>query len=262
MTGSLTHAVDRAACPPSLVHGPRFRGRIGADPARGFYPVPHRYEVYVGVAGPDAQRVAVTLGLLGLGESVPTRLLDGASAGAASAEARLRGCYEATSHHYAGPLTVPALVDRWSGRVVSNHTPDILRDLAGRLVDPQDPCAARLRPAGRAGELAVVEGLLEELRAWSTGGADPGGRRCAGPPPAGALDLFAARLRSAPYMLGQALTAADVDAWVALRLLAAAPGAGDLLAAHPGRGHLRSYVARLDSLPAFAAVRAGDPALT
>ncbi|MBT2447351.1 hypothetical protein J7F03_09745 [Streptomyces sp. ISL-43] len=48
----------------------------------------------------------------------------------------LRRAYEAAGHHHDGALTVPALCDGWSGRVVSHHTPDMLEDLRRLGSDP------------------------------------------------------------------------------------------------------------------------------
>ncbi|MEV2191631.1 glutathione S-transferase C-terminal domain-containing protein [Streptomyces phaeochromogenes] len=112
----------------------RFRGRIGVCLAGGFYPAPHRYQLYLSEACPYSGRVAVVLDLLGLTGSLTTTVMK-LPAETPEAFASLRGAYEATWHHYDGPLTAPALCDRWSGRVVSNHAPDILRDLAGLLAD-------------------------------------------------------------------------------------------------------------------------------
>lgn len=112
----------------------RIRGRIGVGLAGGFYPAPHRYQLYLSEACPYSGRVAVVLDLLGLKGALTTTVLK-LPAETPDGFASLRGAYEATWHHYDGPLTAPALCDRWSGRVVSNHTPDILRDLAGLLAD-------------------------------------------------------------------------------------------------------------------------------
>lgn len=108
----------------------RIRSRIGVGLAGGFYPAPHRYQLYVSEGCPRSLRISITLDLLGLRDSVATTLLT-LPAETPDAFTALRSAYEATWHHYDGPLTAPALCDRWSGRIVSNHTPDILRDLAG-----------------------------------------------------------------------------------------------------------------------------------
>ncbi|MFD7713284.1 hypothetical protein ACFV6E_27970 [Streptomyces sp. NPDC059785] len=104
--------------------------RIGVGLAGGFYPAPHRYQLYLSADCPRSLRVRAALDLLGLGGSVAVTQL-APSGGTPDAYASLRRVYEATWHRYDGPLTVPALCDRWTGRVVSNRTADILRDLAG-----------------------------------------------------------------------------------------------------------------------------------
>lgn len=256
MTATAPHTHEQAQHPlttlvrPSLP-APVFRGRIGSSAARGFYPAPHRYEVYLRGHCPDALRVFVTLGLLGLREEVPVTVLDTPGV-APAAEAGLRHAYEAARHRYAGPLAVPALCDRWSGRVVSNHAPDILRDLTDRFPSPARdgrPGAPGLRPARRAAGIDRLESLLHpvsEEREHSYFRA--------------ALDEIDQRLTDSPYVWGETPTASDVDAWAAL-LWPAAGYRSELratLEGHPGRLRLLSYVERLSSRPQFrAALEAG-----
>ncbi|MFJ6485651.1 MULTISPECIES: hypothetical protein [unclassified Streptomyces] len=108
---------------PRTGPAPAPRGRIGA----GFSPVPHRYHLYLRADCLPSQQVTAALAALGLTRSIAVTVL-GTEPGAAGYTA-LRLAYEATGHHFDGALTVPALVDSWSGRVVSDHTPDILDDL-------------------------------------------------------------------------------------------------------------------------------------
>ncbi|MET9466370.1 hypothetical protein ABZY44_16515 [Streptomyces sp. NPDC006544] len=100
------------------------RGRIGS----GFSPVPHRYRLYLAADDcPSCLGVAAALARLGLrGAVAVTVLRPGRDTAGHDA---LRRAYEAAGHRDGGTLTVPALCDGWSGRVVSNHTPDILEDL-------------------------------------------------------------------------------------------------------------------------------------
>ncbi|WP_051950809.1 hypothetical protein [Actinacidiphila yeochonensis] len=211
-----------------------FQGRISADPDRGFYPAPGRYHLYLAPCCPRSLRVAVTLGLLGLDDCVGTTLLGGAAD--PSASPGLRAAYEAARHHYDSPLTVPALCDRWSGRVVSNHTPHILDDLALRFSDPADPARPQLRPAALAADIDALRELVED------GTVEPL-----------LLDLLDCRLANRRHVLGAALTAADVDVWAALaRPPAHRGGDGDPLA---GRPHLAAWWERLGAEPAFAAAR-------
>ncbi|MEV7679164.1 glutathione S-transferase C-terminal domain-containing protein [Streptomyces sp. NPDC088341] len=214
---------------------PRFRDRIGAGPGGGYYPVAHRYHLYLSLGCPLSLRVSITLGLLGLKDSISTTLLPSPSGGSPSrsdgsdALAALRTAYETTRHHYDGPLTVPALCDLWSGRVVSNHTPDILDDLAVHFTDQDDTGLPRLRPAALAADIDAVRELLAEGL-----DQDP------------ALDLLERRLASRPYLLGETLTAADVDLWVALVHLDV-----DSLRRVAAGDRLWSYVRRLGTHPAF-----------
>ncbi|MER5416475.1 glutathione S-transferase family protein [Streptomyces virginiae] len=119
----MSHTVLPHAPLPRTGPAPAPRGRIGA----GFSPVPHRYHLYLRVACPHSLRIADTLTELGLAHTITATVL-GTDPRAAEYTA-LRLAYEATGHHFDGTLTVPALVDSWSGRVVSDHAPDILDDL-------------------------------------------------------------------------------------------------------------------------------------
>ncbi|MEV0040638.1 glutathione S-transferase C-terminal domain-containing protein [Streptomyces sp. NPDC050804] len=230
---------------------PRFRDRIGAGPGGGYYPVAHRYHLYLSLGCPLSLRVSITLGLLGLKDSISTTLLPSPSGGSPSrsggsdALAALRTAYETTRHHYDGPLTVPALCDLWSGRVVSNHTPDILDDLAVHFTDQDDARLPRLRPAALAADIDAVRELLGEGLGEGLGGGLGGGLGeglAQGP----ALDLLGRRLASRPYLLGETLTAADVDLWVALVHLDV-----DALRRVSAGDRLWSYVRRLGTHPAF-----------
>ncbi|MFF4421933.1 hypothetical protein ACFY04_14300 [Streptomyces sp. NPDC001549] len=119
----MSHTVLPRTPLPRTAPAPAPRGRIGA----GFSPVPHRYHLYLRAGCPHSLRVTGTLAELGLTHSITATVL-GTDPRAAGYTA-LRLAYEATGHHFDGALTVPALVDTWSGRVVSGHTPDILDDL-------------------------------------------------------------------------------------------------------------------------------------
>ncbi|MEV7557096.1 hypothetical protein [Streptomyces sp. NPDC089795] len=119
----MSHTVLPRTPLPRTGPAPAPRGRIGA----GFSPVPHRYHLYLRVGCPHSLRVTDTLTELRLARSITTTVL-GTDPRAAEYTA-LRLAYEAAGHHFDGTLTVPALVDGWSGRVVSDHTPDILDDL-------------------------------------------------------------------------------------------------------------------------------------
>ncbi|MFE0630753.1 glutathione S-transferase C-terminal domain-containing protein [Streptomyces sp. NPDC058864] len=232
----------------------RFRSRIGVDLAGGFYPAPRRYELFLSPGCPLSQRVAITLDLLGLRDSVVTTPVPAGAAGD-TATAALRRAYEATWHRYDGPLTVPALCDRWTGRVVSNHTPDILGDLAGRLGAEVCGSGTPLCPPALLTDIEAVRhtvdsGITRAVQPAADGA--PPDRDTALRTVHAALGLLEHRLaHGGPHVLGAQLTAADIDVWVALAHLAK-----DLLSPY---GHLTAYLARLDAHPAFHAQRTAAP---
>ncbi|MFG3589659.1 glutathione S-transferase family protein [Streptomyces sp. NPDC047990] len=230
VTGTVAAGPPRGTAP---LRGHRIRSRIGAGPAGGFYPAPHRYQLYLSEDCPRSLRISITLGLLGLRDSVTTTLLT-APSGTPDARAALRAAYEATWHHYDGPLTAPALCDRWSGRIVSNHTPDILRDLGELPGCRGDGGHPRLHPPALAADIDALRVLLHRNL---TPAAPPAARSAA-------LASLDRRLAAHEHVLGDELTAADVDLWVALVRL----GADDALSPY---GRLREYVAGLGARPAF-----------
>ncbi|WP_328492674.1 cell envelope biogenesis protein OmpA [Streptomyces sp. NBC_00414] len=242
-TAARTPVTDTPACsgaaPSATARPHRFRGRIGVGLAGGFYPAAHRYQLYLSEGCQRSLRVSITLALLGLENSTATTVLT-RPAETPDAFAALRRAYEATWHHYDGPLTAPALCDRWSGRVVSNHTPDILRDLAdlaelADLRDGEGPCPPALRPPALAAEIDALRELLDRD---VTPTAPPHAR-------AATLTLLDHQLSVNTHALGDAITAADVDLWVALTHLGTDGGARS---AYP---HLDRYVRRLGRHPAF-----------
>ncbi|MFE2286631.1 hypothetical protein ACFXDJ_20995 [Streptomyces sp. NPDC059443] len=137
-TKAQTHVQTYAHARPEAA-APSLRGRIGA----GFSPVPHRYRVFLAADDcPHCRGVAAALAAPGLRDAVAVTVLVPGTGTEADADGdttgheALRRAYEASGHHHDGPLTVPALCDGWSGRVVSNHTPDILEDLRRLSADP------------------------------------------------------------------------------------------------------------------------------
>jgi putative glutathione S-transferase len=220
-----------AATPSAIPH--RVDSRIGVGLAGGFYPAPHRYELYLSRSCPFSLRIAITLELLGLRDSVATTLLAD-TARTPDAFASLRRAYEATEYHFDGPLTAPALCDRWSGRIVSNHPPAILRDLAGLFSGHTTTSPSALCPPSLAADIEALRDLLDRDVTPSAPASDL----------AAALELLDCQLASGTYVLGDSLTAADVDVWTALTGL----GPCDALRSRP---RLLDYVRRLGDHPAF-----------
>ncbi|GHA86544.1 glutathione S-transferase C-terminal domain-containing protein [Streptomyces termitum] len=234
---------------------PAFRGRIGRDAASGHYAVPHRYRLHVAPADPDCLRIAAAHGLLGLDTVLPLHVLPERPDAPDGSYTALRPLYEASAHLYTGPAAAPVLADTWTGRIVSTHVPDILRDLALRFrgdgpdllpeehreeIDAlADRCAHDIhRAAQHAGELGLDGGAEEALDTLLAALAD--------------LD---ARLADRPYLLGTGPTLADVHVWGALvRLDTVHRWHLDAGALHRIAGHraLWAYAQRLAAHPAFA----------
>ncbi|MEU6142021.1 glutathione S-transferase C-terminal domain-containing protein [Streptomyces sp. NPDC047081] len=247
VTPLAAHAADRPA--------PAFRGRIGRDARSGHYAVPGRYRLHLSTACPDGLRIAVTHALLGLDTICPATLLPAVPDCAEGGHSVLRPLYEATAHRYAGPAVGPVLSDDWSGRIVSTHTPDIMRDLARRFGGER----LSLYPCGAESEIEAVERMCAEgieeaaQRAGSAGGEPVVCDMALGTllETLGALDRW---LDGRTYMIRDEITAADVELWVALVQLDTVhrnhldAAAVQRIADHPA---LWAYARRLTAHPAF-----------
>ncbi|EFL20561.1 LOW QUALITY PROTEIN: conserved hypothetical protein, partial [Streptomyces himastatinicus ATCC 53653] len=135
---------------PSSLSAASFRGRIGRDARSGHYAVPRRYRLHLSLSCRHCLRIAITHSLLGLGDTLPVTLLPAVPDGPDGGHSALSLMYEASAHRYTGPTAAPVLSDDWSGRIVSTHTPDILRDLDHRFgaASPDRPV---LHPCGTEG---------------------------------------------------------------------------------------------------------------
>ncbi|WP_052850574.1 glutathione S-transferase C-terminal domain-containing protein [Streptomyces avicenniae] len=239
---------------PPCAEPQAIRGRIGPDADHGFHPAPHRYHLYLALSCPECLRVAITHTLLGLDDRLPVTHLPAVPDMRDGGYRALRDAYAATSHPSVGPSAAPALVDRWTGRVVSNHAPDIAYDLAVRF--PGD--GPGLRPCGSETRIASVAALCDED---ITAAAQRAGE--VGPEPGceaarerlmDALDQVERWLADGPWLLGDAPTAADVHLWVTLVQLDLVhrwhldADAVHRVAAHP---RVWAYARRLLAHPAF-----------
>ncbi|QTE02346.1 glutathione S-transferase C-terminal domain-containing protein [Streptomyces cyanogenus] len=244
-----------AAVPSARRAAPVFRGRIGRDPRSGHYAVPHRYRLHLSTACPDGLRLAVGHSLLGLDTSCPVTLLPPVPDRPGGGHSALRPLYEASAHHYTGPALAPVLSDDWSGRIVSTHTPDILRDLD--RFGPGD--RARLYPTGlesviEAVERMCAEGIEEAAQRAGRAGADPAERAAALDTLLDTLGRLERRLSGEEYLADDRLTAADVELWVTLVQLDTVHRCHlDASAVHRIADHraLWAYARRLAARPAF-----------
>ncbi|MFJ3903906.1 glutathione S-transferase C-terminal domain-containing protein [Streptomyces sp. NPDC090025] len=236
---------------------PAFRGRIGRDVRSGHYPVPHRYRLHLAPGEPGCLAVAVTHSLLGLDDTLPLQLLPALPDTPDGGYTALRPLYEASAHLYRGPAAAPVLSDGWTGRIVSTHVPDILRDLALRFGGD----GPGLLPADRADELRAVADLCARSvnaaaqRAGELGLDDTAAHHDPLTVLFAALGSLERRLGSHPYVLGDRITAADVTVWTTLVQLDTVhrwhldAAAMERVAGHPA---LWAYAARLAAHPAFA----------
>ncbi|USQ84659.1 glutathione S-transferase C-terminal domain-containing protein [Streptomyces phaeoluteigriseus] len=236
---------------------PAFRGRIGRDARSGHYAVPRRYRLHLSPADPDGLRIAVTHSLLGLDRACPVTFLPAVPDCPDGGHSALRPLYEASAHHYTGPALAPVLSDDWSGRIVSTHGPDIVRDLARHFGGGR----TSLYPCGRESEIEAVErmcaqgieGAAQRAGAAGTGESE---RTAALGALLGTLGVLDQGLRTQAYLIDNQITAADVELWVALVQLDTVhrhhldADAVRRIAGHPA---LWAYARRLAAHPAFGA---------
>ncbi|MFE7171692.1 glutathione S-transferase C-terminal domain-containing protein [Streptomyces sp. NPDC057616] len=234
---------------------PVFRGRIGSDARSGHYAVPGRYRLHLSTACPDGLRIAVTHGLLGLDAVCPATFLPAVPDCPEGGHSVLRPLYEASAHRYTGPAIGPVLSDDWSGRIVSTHAPDIMRDLARRFGgDRPSPY-----PCGAESEIEAVErmcagGIEDAAQRAGTAGGDQDERVAALDTLLETLAALERWLVGRTYLIRDEVTAADVELWVALVQLDTVHRhhldacAVQRIADHP---ELWAYARRLTAHPAF-----------
>ncbi|MDT9686228.1 glutathione S-transferase C-terminal domain-containing protein [Streptomyces sp. TRM76323] len=247
------------AAPPTTVPSlPPFRGRIGSDANSGYHAVPHRYRLHLSLSCPHCLRIAITHSLLALDGVLPVVLLPAVPDEPDGGHSALRPLYEASAHRYPGPTAAPVLSDDWTGRIVSTHTPEILRDLA-RGFGGDGPGRPALYPRGAEAQIDAVERLCAHhigraAQHAGQAGTDATARRAALASLYRALGSLERRLATRDFVLGDEPTAADVRLWVTLveldgvhrRHLDAA--AVHRIADHP---HVWAYARRLAAHPAF-----------
>ena len=209
-----------------------FRGRITADGSSGYPAVACRYHLYISWACPWAHRTAIVRELLGLQEAISLSAADPVRDGRGWAFregpghwldpvngfALLREAYEVTEPGYDGHVSVPVLWDRETGRIVSNDFPGITIDLDtqfGAFSNGTDLYPQALRPEIDAINAVVYEtvnngvyrsGMATSQQAYH----DAVSRAFA------TLDDLEQRLAGRRYLLGDAITEADVRLWVTL----------------------------------------------
>lgn len=203
-------------------------GSPGPTGDGGFAAESGRYHLYVSYACPWAHRVLIARVLKGLDPMIdlsvvhPDMLDQGWSFDtgfAGTTGDRLTGCsalhrvYARADPAATGRATVPLLVDRQSGRIVSNESADILRmfntafdPLTGNRLDlwPQDLRAA-IEPVNARVYDTLNNGVYKAGFASTQAAYD-----AAVGPLFDTLDWLEARLSQSRYLMGDRLTEADI----------------------------------------------------
>lgn len=149
-------------------------GRFGPGP-QDRTPEAGRYRLVVARACPWSHRAVIARRLLGLEDAISLGVvhplhddevgwsfgLDPGGRDPVLGISALREAYLAARPGYSGGISVPALVDTTDGRVVTNDHPSLTLDLCTGWRELHRPAAPDLLPAGREGEVAELNSLIE-----------------------------------------------------------------------------------------------------
>jgi putative glutathione S-transferase len=210
-----------------------FTDRITADGSTGWAAEPGRYRLVVGLACPWAHRSVIVRRLLGLEDAIslavvdPIRdergwrfTLDDGGRDPVLGIEYLSDAYLRTDPEYTGRVTVPAVVDVASGLVVTNDYPQITLDLSTQWRAHHAPGAPELYPEHLRAEIDAVSaevyrdvnngvyrcGFASSQEAYEQAYAALFAR----------LDALTERLERHRYLVGDAITEADVRLFTTL----------------------------------------------
>ncbi|MFP4636277.1 MAG: glutathione S-transferase family protein [Nitriliruptoraceae bacterium] len=207
--------------------------RITRDARDGWPVEPDRYRLVVSRACPWANRAVIVRRLLGLEDAISMGIcgpthdqrswtfdLDPGGVDPVLGIERLRDAYLARYPDYPRGITVPALVEVASGKVVTNDFPWITHDLATEWVDHHRDGAPELWPERHRDE-------IEELSQRIFSDVNDGVYRCgfAGRQRSyerafdrlfARLDQLSQRLEQQRYLVGDTITEADIRLFVTL----------------------------------------------
>ncbi|GAA4204095.1 glutathione S-transferase family protein [Actinocatenispora rupis] len=200
----------------------------------GRWPVePGRYRLVVSLACPWAHRSVIDRELLGLQDAISLAIvdpirdergwrftLDEGGRDPVLGIGFLSEAYLATDDEYQGRVTVPALVDTKTGRVVTNDYPQLSLDLSTEWVDLHAPGAPDLYPEKLRAEM---DPLMQEIFADVNNGVYKAGFATGQRAYEDAydalfdrLDVLEDRLADRRYLMGDAITEADVRLFTTL----------------------------------------------
>jgi putative glutathione S-transferase len=244
--------------------------RVTDDGSSGFRAEPGRYHLYYSLYCPWAQRPLIALKLRGLDAVVTSSAVDpvrdgrgwafrdgrGHGPDPVNGFALLQEAYLATDPTFVGHISVPALWDRVEGRLVSNHYATMIVDLETQFAEWADP-AVDLSPEARRDEIdavnAEIVGSLATATYQAMGATTQARYDEVVDRVYASLAQFDERLSSQRYLVGDALTDADLLLYVQLvRFDTVAVPLGRLtrrrLVDHP---NLWAYARDLYQRPAF-----------
>ncbi|MBQ0851709.1 glutathione S-transferase C-terminal domain-containing protein [Streptomyces sp. BH-SS-21] len=229
-TGEGNSALGKKAFKRSKSH---FADRVTADGRDGWPVAAGRYRLVVSRACPWASRAVISRRLLGLEEALPMAVtdpiqddrswrftLDPGGRDPVLGIRYLAEAYEAREPGAPGGVSVPAVVDVASGRLVTNDYQQLTLDLATEWRDLHREGAPDLYPEGLRDEIdEVMEGVYEDVNngvyraGFATGqkeyeAAYEGVFR--------RLELLSGRLAERRYLVGDTITEADIRLFTTL----------------------------------------------
>ena len=208
-------------------------GSPGPTGRGGFRAEPGRYHLYVSLACPWAHRTLIMRALKGLDDLVGLSVVHwlmredgwtfadgpGVVADPILGARFLREVYVASEPHFSGRVTVPVLWDLQSGRIVSNESADVIR-MFGAAFDGVGAKPGDFYPVGLRAEIDAINAKVYETvnnGVYKAGFA--GSQRAyeaAVEPLFATLDDLEAQLSGRPYLLGEAMTEADIRLFTTL----------------------------------------------